>query len=410
MMIEIHGGGFGNKGAQLMLLAVLQKFAPFQNVHFCMSPTVRDPREERAKYNLKRHFPLPVSRGGRLFPIRFLANRAVSALVPQPVSQALGYVRYRDTHALLDISGIRYGDVVDRTSGENLNLLASYYRARGKPVILLPQMLGPFTTPTAAALYRGISEQASLIFARDRKSYEYAQAVTGPTPSLRRAPDITVFCDADYSRAPQGVYGCIVPNARMLDRGKASWSTVYLDRLVTCARVMLQNGIRPIILVHSVEGGEDTPLANELRSRLGEDHCSLLVADEPLQAKGILARAKLVVASRYHSVVSSLSSGTPAIVLGWAHKYDTLLEDFGVADLNHTPEQGDVHLETLVTRVANDEENSRLRQLLVAARETMRDSHDNMWREVFRTLGLQSAAPESAQREPKREAALASRP
>ena len=43
------------------------------------------------------------------------------------------------------------------------------------------------------------------------------------------------------------------------------------------------------------------------------------------QLKNEIAACEVVVASRYHTCVAALSSGTPVLVLGWHYKYQELL-------------------------------------------------------------------------------------
>ena len=387
MLLEVHGGGFGNKGAQLMLLTVLNRFRG-TGAQFFMSPAAHLSSDALAEYGLLRHFPYPVARGGRLFPPRFAANLALASAVPRSVCDRLGVVRYQDSDGLLDISGIRFGDASSDTAGTNFIRLARYYRRRSKPVILLPQMLGPFQKPRSAELFRRLLVEATLVFARDRQSYDHARGLVGADPKLKLAPDITVFCEVPQSQGREDAYGCIVPNARMLDRGQAAWGSTYADLLVAAAQTMIEAGLRPIVLVHSVEGSEDNPLAAQVVRRVGPERCEMRIADDPLETKAFIGNAKLIVASRYHSIVSALSSGVPAIVMGWAHKYDTLLQEFGVPELQQSPGDGREQLCKLVANVASDSENQRLRGIIRKSREALMAPHEEMWRLVASALSL----------------------
>ena len=46
----------------------------------------------------------------------------------------------------------------------------------------------------------------------------------------------------------------------------------------------------------------------------------------------IIQGANLVVTSRFHSMVSSLSLGVPVYVIGWGHKYLQVLKSFTLED------------------------------------------------------------------------------
>ena len=52
----------------------------------------------------------------------------------------------------------------------------------------------------------------------------------------------------------------------------------------------------------------------------------------PQELKGIISTFHLFVASRYHSLVASMSSCVPSIAIGWNHKYSGLFEEFGVEE------------------------------------------------------------------------------
>jgi colanic acid/amylovoran biosynthesis protein len=48
----------------------------------------------------------------------------------------------------------------------------------------------------------------------------------------------------------------------------------------------------------------------------------------PGQIRAIVSRAELLVASRFHGMVTGLGSATPTVVVGWGHKYFEVLAQF----------------------------------------------------------------------------------
>jgi colanic acid/amylovoran biosynthesis protein len=48
----------------------------------------------------------------------------------------------------------------------------------------------------------------------------------------------------------------------------------------------------------------------------------------PPQIRAIVSRAELLVASRFHGMVTGLGSATPTVVVGWGHKYAEVLAQF----------------------------------------------------------------------------------
>jgi hypothetical protein len=64
----------------------------------------------------------------------------------------------------------------------------------------------------------------------------------------------------------------------------------------------------------------------ELHHRLARLGVPWMFDADPRACKAELARAWLVLSSRYHGMIGALSSGTPCLVLGWAHKYAGFLD------------------------------------------------------------------------------------
>ena len=77
-------------------------------------------------------------------------------------------------------------------------------------------------------------------------------------------------------------------------------------------------------------------IAEEARQRTGADENAIAVsrADDQAAVMAEMARAEVVVASRYHNVVAALRVGVPTVSLGYAGKNAALLERFGMSELD----------------------------------------------------------------------------
>jgi len=432
MTIEISGGGFSNKGAELMLrttVARLRETRP--DLRIAVEPGVETPYERRAEVQLAHIFP-----NHAIFPLwsmrwfshlpvlRRVVYGLVSAAVPPASDRVLGLCRRKSCDALVDIAGYSYGDgfkpirttlAVDR---------ARSYARRGKPVILMPQMFGPFRNPKVRSEFRRLCDLATRIYARESRSYEAVREVIGDDPRLRIAPDITIFSGSgpqsdsagdlvgdgggngggiagdlggDWGDASIGRFAVLVPNERMLDQGRKDWGDSYLPRLVAAGLAMHSAGIRPMVVVHSGEAG-DAELADrivsEIESQAGRGAVGRFTHPHPKILKAFIARSEFVIGSRFHAIVAALSSGVPAVSLGWAHKYEALAEDFGVPSLQHKAADPPSHLHELIALLADESRNAEMRRRIATARESMQVKADAMWADVRELLRLPQPRPE----------------
>lgn len=109
---------------------------------------------------------------------------------------------------------------------------------------------------------------------------------------------------------------------------------------VQCIKQLIQHiysriGVRIVLIPNELkpEGGyDDISVANEILSAFGPEYdisifqCSQL---SPLELKECIASCEVMVASRYHSCVASLSAGVPVFVIGWHYKYKELMDLYG---------------------------------------------------------------------------------
>jgi polysaccharide pyruvyl transferase WcaK-like protein len=388
MIVEIHGAGFLNKGAQLMLLTAATRLRQAGATRIGIERLPKHPDEGLRAYDLEPMFPSvrPV-RIARPFSVMYVVSRVAGRLVPHRP----GRLTRQEPDAFIDISGYAFGDRWGRRRVENVARRAAYYRKKGKPAILLPQMLGPFEQPGVAAGFKKLVRECDRVYARDRLSLDAARAVVGDVSALRRAPDITIFAPGvdDVTPIDDGStpFGCLVPNQRMLDSGKdqATWRRVYLDKLTAAGKAMAEAGLAVRVLVHDT-GGEDLPLARQIAAAL--PGARILEHDDPLVLKATLGSARLVVGSRFHALVAALSRGVPSIALGWGHKYEMLLEDFGTPDLIHGAQAATDGLLAQIAELVDEDANEARRVTLRERRDALRDAHDVMWRDVCAVLGL----------------------
>lgn len=321
LIVEILGVFERNKGALLMLEAIRQRILQdFPDAEFAVPRSMPGAARERLGV-------LGVIRGGGL------RARLVSCL-PKGLLRARGLVRQSDVDVILDASGFGYGDfwglakLQDRLAGTVLK-----WRRPGKVAILLPQALGPFE---GAGMRQAMAEAASgldLIFVRDDISLKHLTSAGISGDKVVLAPDFTNLLEAPLPAELEPLRGAsfVIPNEKMVAGERAGGREAYVRLLAYAAAAIAASGRAVHLLVH--EGAADRALAEEVNGVLPSP---LPVVDlpSPLDTKAVIATADLIVSSRFHGLVSALSSGVPVLACGWSHKYDALLADYGVREFS----------------------------------------------------------------------------
>lgn len=362
----VTGTNFTNKGAELLGLAA---------------------RDALVARGLRPVLPLGLGRLGKGRQQGFsrlldLASRPeldrVAARLPGRALSPAGLVRLGDLRLVLDASGFLFSDQwgvdVVREGVKRVERLL----ADGRPLVLLPQAFGPFEDEQVRRLSTRLLERAALVCARDRVSLGHVEGLGLDVP-VRLVPDVTL----DWTPPPLLVSApgrvLLVPNSRMVDRGGLGRED-YLGLLTGLARdlgPLAPGGVA--LLVHEAgKGAKDPELVAELAARLGDD-VAVLAPDDAGEIKAHLAAAALVVTSRFHALESALSSGVPALALGWSHKYAEALRDVGRPEWMVGLDDAAERVPALAAQLLAD---PGVRPALVTAVQPLKATVRAMWDEV----------------------------
>lgn len=375
MFIEIRKAGFVNKGAELMLYATLEKMKEFYpSAKFAMAPSlVSAPFEKRMALGFYQKAQL--WRKG-------IAFNSLANLIPKKIRQMYGIVIDKELDVVLDAAGFSYSDQWGVNSSQELASSCKRWKKNGTKVILLPQAWGPFQSQKIRKAIKTAVENADLVFAREKVSYDYLVDVVGERQNLRMAPDFTNLIQGilpdDFDVKSNRF--CLVPNYRMIDKSPKPQSEAYLPFMITCAQYLIDKGQSPFILVH--EGANDLMLAEQINNAVG-GVLPIVKETHPLKIKGILGACEATLGSRFHGLVSALSQAVPSLATGWSHKYQMLFDDYGFSDGLLDVMVSKEELYAKLDMLINESSKDKIRHTLQQHSALLKKQSMAMWDEVL---------------------------
>jgi len=385
MNILIHGAGFLNKGAQLMLETTCRRLRDSAvDADLFVSPVPGD-QEQRMMLGLGAVYP-PVEHwdAGMKSGMRRLAYPLVVRYGSRLLGSRAADMPMNSMDAFIDVSGYAFADRFGVDNLDRTVRITRCFRKRGRPVVFLPQMWGPFGDPRVARAMTGLAGNADLLYARDRISLQCLAGLGLAEQRFKQAPDISISLPGSNRavQTPGAPFCCLVPNHRMIDRGK--WGARHEALLARAALLAREQGVEPVLVVHE-DTAEDHRLARSIADSLGHG-ATVFFDDDPTVLKAFISKSHCLIGSRYHAVVAALSQGVPALAMGWAHKYPEVLADFGCGPLAFDETDSDDEILRSVRGLLDPENNNEHRARVGEAVQELQAKNEEMWAEVIALL------------------------
>ena len=382
MVVQIDGGSSTNKGAQLMLYAVLQEI---QSKH----PAARI-------YLNNEHSDLPALRNTfKGLDIRKRQSNRWRNIVSKLKLASLAYkiykplswrfslrVPYKGVDILLNIGGFQFGDQWkhDTNSNASWKHYLSKMKEYGTKIIFLPQALGPFEKKGSREIVRILGAYSDIVMARDQVSYNYIDALHPSKAKISVFPDFTATVAGIPSSQSELAKGkvCIIPNSKMISQG-VNTEEDFVNGIIHIIDHIQNVGRQVVLLNH--EGPGDYRLCQSINESLN-NKVEILQSNNALVTKGIIAASYLTISSRFHGVANALSSGVPCLATSWSHKYQKLMEDYGQKEcmIDYSDKDDAV---SKIEKLLNSEYNNIIRSTLKIAREKIIGINGDMWEAVW---------------------------
>jgi len=218
----------------------------------------------------------------------------------------------------------------------------------GKRVVKFSQAMGPFNKTINRTCAKFVLPRLDFIVARGEKTKENLDslglsnvklgsdlgfALEIDKGSLIKARNI--FRKMDFKQKLVGICpsSVIEKNCNGLDY--AELTADFIDYVIE------NDNFDVLILPHSIRKGtgktwkkknNDLPICREIYKKVkNKKNCRLVLADlNSEELRYLIGKCDYFVASRFHSMVSSLAMKVPTMVIGWSHKYLEVLKMFDV--------------------------------------------------------------------------------
>lgn len=251
-----------------------------------------------------------------------------------------------EADVVVDLAGISFVD------GRGFPLLVYNTLMTGIPllvgarVVKCAQALGPFRSRTNRAAARLVLPRLEAVVARGELTRRHLTELE--LTNVREAADIAFTMKVPRGaaeRADRLLADAIgeVPFVALVPSNvvRAYCEEHDIDYLALLRRfvdeVVSEEGTAVLAFPHAARRGrrssrmDDIPLVQDLGDSIAaERFVSLGQGMPPAVLRALIARADALVTSRFHAMISALSVGTPVLVVGWSHKYEEALRDFGL--------------------------------------------------------------------------------
>jgi colanic acid/amylovoran biosynthesis protein len=354
----------GNKGSASMFLGLRDAFAAAKiDVHldvFSYYPK-RDANIAVHMDNVSVYAGHPKDILFMLLPM-ILLRRVLPFLVPSRWKRHIQALC--DCDAVLLVGGTTFADsMLYKVPWNLLAALPGYWL--GRPTLFLSQTIGPMENKLNRFLARWTLRRAAAVHGRGRRSESWVQKIGVDKCCYRPDLSFSMFTPGfdeiadrndDINRFRRKIDETgrtlvgVAPNSIVYTKAKKIGKD-YVDFMVGVVRTIFQQGHFPVLIPHSYQEdvskihNNDRSLCLGILERLPKDiDCHYIDADlSSGELRAMIGRLHLLVASRFHSMISSLSMGVPPITYGWGHhKYIEVLEEFNVPELYASFEELDV--------------------------------------------------------------------
>lgn len=204
--------------------------------------------------------------------------------------------------------------------------------ARGVPLVLSPQTIGPFTRQPHTALAGFILSRAAAVYARDSQSLEAARAIA---PGARVEESIDVAFALPFEQQPRGPGTRVGLNVSGLlysggytGRNEFGLELDYRAYVEGLIEALLARGKLTVELITHVNSpqiprDDDGAAAEALKARWPA-LVRVPAFASPSAAKSHISGLDFLVGARMHATIAAYSAGVPVVPVSYSRKFEGL--------------------------------------------------------------------------------------
>lgn len=248
-----------------------------------------------------------------------------------------------DARVVADLAGISFSDGRGLPTLVYNTLMTGIPLMIGANVVKCAQALGPFERLDTRLAAQLVLPRLRQVVARgDRTLAHLTRLGLGNVELgadmafLMSVRDVDRRAASTLTGRVTGAYFVVSPSSvveAMAERDGIDYADLMVDLI---GGIMEETGLSAVLVAHSARPGEpksrmnDLPLVEQIGDQLQDPGVIALASSlDPRVLKAVIAGSDMLVTSRFHAMISALSSGTPTLVVGWSHKYQEVMSEFG---------------------------------------------------------------------------------
>ena len=212
--------------------------------------------------------------------------------------------------------------------------------ARGVPLILSPQTIGPFESQAYARAAGAIMDRAAAVVARDAASFAALRRVA-PNARALQATDVAFalpWIDRSAERGGERVRVGVNVSGLLWHQavsGRNRFGLSY-DYAAAMREILTRWGARDdldvVLVPHATSGGDPADDDGALAERLAAELPGVRAFDRfdsPGEAKSAISSLDFLVAARMHASIAAFGAGVPVVPVAYSRKFAGLYDTLG---------------------------------------------------------------------------------